>query len=96
MECACGGSTGDQKEAKNKLLVARLTYQVCKECGRVSGEKLHIKGEIVLSDASARQAYNTLDERSAASLYETISKPAVDHPVGRVQAVEVGETASLF
>lgn len=96
MECACGGNTGDQKTASNKLLEARLTFQVCKECGRVSGEQLHIKDGMVLSDTSARLAYNTLDHRSAASLYETILKPAVNHTAGNVSTVEVGETASLF
>lgn len=72
MQCKCGSET-KLNEALKSRLSARLEFQVCKACGRVSNAELYVKGvKVVLDDgtrAVARQLFATLDAGTAEKLF---------------------------
>ncbi len=96
MECSCGGSTGAPKEASNSKLDALLIYHACNACGRVSGDQIYIKGELVRSGPGARQCYQTLDAQNVQKLLEDSKNLAPSTEKIDWGQTEVGETACLF
>jgi uncharacterized Zn finger protein len=71
MQCKCGSETQLNEAVKSRLM-ARLEFQVCKACGRVSHAELLIKGVKVAVDdgtrATARQLFAILDADIAEKL----------------------------
>ena len=72
MQCKCGSETRLHEGGKGKLS-ARLEYQVCKACSRVSNGELYVKGVKVAEDAgvqaTARKLFAILDADRAEKLY---------------------------
>ncbi|SDL55308.1 hypothetical protein SAMN05192555_105106 [Franzmannia pantelleriensis] len=72
MQCKCGSET-KLNEAVRSRLKARLEFQVCKACGRVSNAELFVKEvKVVVDDgvgATARQQFANLDADTAKALF---------------------------
>lgn len=73
MQCKCGSETKLNEAVKGKL-GARLEYQVCKACGRVSNAELFVRGLSVAEDtgaqATSRLLFDKLDSEKEKRLYD--------------------------
>lgn len=71
MQCKCGSETKLNAAVKGRLK-ARLTFQECKSCGRVSNGELFVKDVKVAEDdgaqATARVLFGTLNSKKAEKL----------------------------
>lgn len=72
MQCKCGSETRLNEALKSRL-EARLEFQVCKACDRVSNAELFVKEvKVAVDDGAqtcARKLFATLDEDSAEKLH---------------------------
>ncbi len=60
MQCSCGGATVPRTATDKGC---DLNYQACSACGRVGGEELFIKSELVAKGVEARQQFNQRKEQ---------------------------------
>ncbi|MGM1051005.1 MAG: hypothetical protein ACQEXO_01230 [Pseudomonadota bacterium] len=81
MQCKCGSETRLNEAVKGKL-EARLEFQVCKACGRVSNGELLVKGIKVAADDGARATARLLFAILDADRAEKLSAFPEEHPKG--------------
>lgn len=88
MQCQCGSETKLSEAVKGKLK-ARLEFQVCKSCGRVSGGELFVQRMKVAEDnggqETARGLFATLDLEkcgdAACLSWRTPGRPDIQPPI---------------
>ena len=68
MSCPCGGDVA-RRSLERTTLEATLDHIVCRQCGRVGGELLLVRGEVVLQGTAARQAFAGISAESAEALW---------------------------
>lgn len=75
MQCKCGSETRLNEAVKGKLK-ARLEFQVCKACGRVSNAELIVDGVKVAEETgaqvTARKLFAILDAERAEKLHDHV------------------------
>ncbi|SEL28713.1 hypothetical protein SAMN04488129_108139 [Halomonas daqiaonensis] len=80
MQCKCGSETKLNEAVKGKLN-ARLVFQECKGCGRVSNGELFVREIKVAQDggsqATARKLFAILDAEQAEILHAFPGEPQV-------------------
>lgn len=69
MSCPCGGETR-LVSSERKKEQAVLQQIVCRSCGRAGGDMLLVRGDVVLKEIPARQAFNSITVDSANELWD--------------------------